>query len=107
MAVTYKDNITRAWQKREQRKIEEKDAKSLYVWLWGTWCCFEMRHARGIWVAQSVLHPTLAQVMISWFVGLSLKSGSVLTAQNLEPASDCVTPSLLSLPTCMFSLSQK
>ena len=43
------------------------------------------------------LSPTLARVMISWFVGSSPISGSVLTAQSLEPASDSVSPSL-SLP---------
>ena len=37
---------------------------------------------------------TLAQVMISKFVGLSPASGSVLTAQSMEPASDSVSPSL-------------
>ena len=40
------------------------------------------------WVAQLVKHPTSAQVMISWFVSSSPALGSVLTAQNLEPASD-------------------
>ena len=45
-------------------------------------------------MAQSVKHPTLAQVMISQFVGLNLTSGSVLTAQSLEPASESVSPSL-------------
>ena len=50
-------------------------------------------------MAQSVGCPTSAQVMISQFVGLSPASGSVLTAQSLEPASDFVSPSLsLSLP---------
>ena len=49
---------------------------------------------RGAWVAQSVKCPTSAQVMISWFVSLSLASGSVLTAQSLEPASDSVSASL-------------
>ena len=49
---------------------------------------------RGTWVAQSIKHPTLAQVMILRFMGLSPASGSVLTAQNLEPASDSVFPSL-------------
>ena len=39
---------------------------------------------RDAWVAQLVNHPTLAWVMISWFVGLSSTSGAVLTAQNLE-----------------------
>ena len=37
----------------------------------------------GAWVAQSVEHPTLAQVMISWFMSSSPASGSVLTAQSL------------------------
>ena len=39
----------------------------------------------GAWVAQSVKHPTLAQVVISWLVSLSPTSGSVLTALSLEP----------------------
>ena len=54
-------------------------------------------------------HPTLAQVMISWLMGSSPMSGSVLTAQNLESASDCVSPSL-SLPLPFLhsvSVSQK
>ena len=54
-------------------------------------------------MAQSVKHLTSAQVMISWFVTLSPSSGSVLTAQNLEPALDSVSPSL-PLP-CSRSLS--
>ena len=56
-------------------------------------------------------HPTLAQVMVSRFVGSSPTSGSVLTAQSLEPASDSVSPSLSdpSSPTHTLglSLSQK
>ena len=48
----------------------------------------------GAWVAQSVERPTWAQVMISRFVGSSPASGSVLTVQRLEPASDSVSPSL-------------
>ena len=55
----------------------------------------------------SVGHPggsvikllTLAQVMISLFVGWSLTSCSVLTAQSLETASDSVSPSLNPSPT--------
>ena len=46
----------------------------------------------GAWVAQAVKCPTLAQVMISRFVGLSPALGSVLTAQSLETASDSVSP---------------
>ena len=70
----------------------------------------------GAWVVQSVKCLTLAQVMISWFEGLSPVSGSVLTACSLQPAAClrfCVS---LSLPlphsqsaclTVSLSLSQK
>ena len=63
----------------------------------------------GAWVAQSVKHLTSAQVLISRSVSWSPASGSVLTAQSLEPASDSVSPPLsLPLPClCAFSLSQK
>ena len=70
---------------------------------------FQKKKGGGIvaWVAQSVEHPTLAQVMISWFVSSGPKMGSVLTAQSLEPASDAVSPSLsLPLPRSC-SVSQK
>ena len=63
----------------------------------------------GDLVAQSLKCPTLAQVMISGFVSLSPTSGSVLTAQSLEPALDSVSPSLsapLSIVLCL-SLTQK
>ena len=43
----------------------------------------------GAWVAQLVEHLTLAQVVISRFMSSSPTLGSVLTAQSLEPASDC------------------
>ena len=49
---------------------------------------------RGAWVAQSVKRLTSAQVMISRSVSSSPASGSVLTAQSLEPVSDSVSPSL-------------
>ena len=49
------------------------------------------------WGAQSVGHPTSAQVMISLLMSSSPASGSVLTAWSLDPASDSVSPSL-SLP---------
>ena len=45
-------------------------------------------------MAQSVEHPTSAQVMTSWFMSLNLASGSVLRAQSLEPALDSVSSSL-------------
>ena len=63
----------------------------------------------GAWVAQSVEPPTSAQVMISWFVSLSPASGSVLTAQSLEPASDFASPSLSTPHPLAFCLrlSQK
>ena len=56
-------------------------------------------------MAQSVERPTLAQVMISWSVSWSPVSGSVLTAQSLEPASDSVSPSLSAPPPLMLCLS--
>ena len=65
--------------------------------------------AKGTWVAQSVERLTLARVVISQFVGLGPTSGSVLTAQSLEPALDSVSPSLSapSLLTLCLSLSLK
>ena len=60
---------------------------------------------RGAWVAQSVERPTSAQVMISRSVSLSPMSGSVLTTQILEPASDSVSPSLSDPPPFMLCLS--
>ena len=59
----------------------------------------------GAWVAQSVKHPILAQVVISRFVSWSPVSGSVLTAQGLEPASDSVSPIPQLLP-CSHCLSK-
>ena len=64
---------------------------------------------RGTWVAQMVKHLTLAQVMILRFVGSSPVSDSVLTAQSLEPVSDCVCVclSLCPSPARSLCLSQK
>ena len=61
---------------------------------------------RGAWVAQSVKRPTSAQVMISRSVGSSPASGSVRTAQSLEPVSDSVSPSLCDPPLFMLCLSK-
>ena len=69
----------------------------------------EKKKLRGAWVAQSVKHPTSAQVTISLSVSSSPASGSVLMAQSLEPVSDSVSPSLSDPPLFMLclSLSQK
>ena len=40
----------------------------------------------GAWVVQSVEFPTFAQVTSSRFVSPSPASGSLLSAQSLEPA---------------------
>ena len=56
-------------------------------------------------MAQTVECPTSAQVMIKWFLSLSPASGSVLTAQGLEPASDSVSPSLSAPSLLTFCLS--
>ena len=53
---------------------------------------------RSVLVAQSVECPTSAQVMISQLMSSSPASGSVLTAQNLEPASYFVPPYLSAPP---------
>ena len=58
------------------------------------------------WLSQLGIRLTSAQVMISQFVGSSPTSGSVLTAQSLEPASDSVSPSLCPSPArALFYLS--
>ena len=66
---------------------------------------FKIRKTRGGWVAQSVKLPTSAQVMMSRFMGLSPASGSVLTAQSLEPALDSVSPSPSAPSPLVLSLS--
>ena len=58
-------------------------------------------------MAQSVERQISAQVMTSQLVSLSPASGSVLTAQSLEPASDPVSPSLSAPSLLMLSLSLK
>ena len=69
------------------------------------WDCKDLKTPPwGAWVAQSVKHPTSAQVMISPFeVSLtSVNSGSL----SLDPALDSVAPSL-SAPPHSLSVSQK
>ena len=56
-------------------------------------------------MAQLVKRPTSAQVMISQFMGLSPESGSGVTAQSLESASDSVSPSLSLLLPCSHAVS--
>ena len=58
-------------------------------------------------MAPPVERPTLAQVMISRFVGSSPISGSVLTARGLEAASDSVSPSLSARPLLTLCLLLK
>ena len=60
---------------------------------------------RGASVAQSVKRLTSAQVVISQFVGSSPASGSGLTAQGLELASDSVSQSLSAPPRLILCLS--
>ena len=58
-------------------------------------------------MAQLVMRPTWAQVMISGFLSLSPSWSSVLTAQSLEPASDLMSPSLSVSALLTLSLSLK
>ena len=64
------------------------------------------RGSWGTWVAQSVKRPTSVQVTISRSVSSSPTSGSGLTAQSLEPASDSVSPSLSAPPPFVLSVSK-
>ena len=61
--------------------------------------------ARGSWVAWSVEHPTLAQIMILWSMNLTSVSGSVLSAKSLETASYSVSLSVHLFPTHSLSFS--
>ena len=65
----------------------------------------EVMRSLGAWVARSLRHPTLAQVMIPRFMGLSPVLGSVLTAWSLQPVSDSVSPSLSAPPPLSLYLS--
>ena len=69
----------------------------------------ELSMMRSAWVARWLQRPTSAQVAISLSVSSSPASGSVLTAQSLEPVSDSVSLSLSDPPPFMLclSLSQK
>ena len=57
-----------------------------------------------LWVAQSVKRLTSPEVMISWLVSLSPLSGSVLTAQSLELASESMSLALSACRLLMLSL---
>ena len=86
----------------QRRKLQETKKSIRKITL-------ERMYSCSAWVAQSVERPTLAQIMILWFMNSSPALGSVLTAQSLEPALDSVSPSLSAPPLLMLclSLSQK
>ena len=65
---------------------------------------YKVTWKRGAGVAQSVKQLTLAQVMISQFVGLSPTSVSVLTAQSLELLR-ILSPSPSAPPPLVLSVS--
>ena len=64
-----------------------------------------MKELRVALVAQSVKRPTSAQIMISWFLGLSPMLGSVLTARSLAPALDSMSTSVSSPHPFTLSLN--
>ena len=81
---------------------------SIKIWTFKGKKVIKIAISWGIWEAQLLEHLTSAQVIISWFMGLSPVLDSVLTAQSLEPAKDSVSPSLSAPPLLMLcSLSQK
>ena len=57
-------------------------------------------------MAQLVKCPTSVYIMMSWLMGSSPTSDSVLTAHSLEPAQDSLSPSL-SAPPPAHTLSLK
>ena len=65
-----------------------------------------MKSCGGAWVVQSIEHLTSAQVTISLFLSLSPTSGSVLTAQSLEPPWDSMSPFFSAPPLLLLCLSQ-
>ena len=67
--------------------------------------CYRNSNVRSGWLAQSVKRLTSAQATISRFVSSSPASGSALTAQSPEPASDSVSPSLSAPPPLSLSPS--
>ena len=90
---------------RGRRDLEPKEVAAANS-SWNTICSSKSCSAWGTWVAQSVEPLTLAQVMISRFMSSSPASGSVLTAQSLEPALNSVSPSLCPSPARALSLSK-
>ena len=60
---------------------------------------------RGTWVAQSVKHPTLAQVMVLQFINSNPVSGSVLKTQSPQPALDSVSHCLFGSPLLLLPLA--
>ena len=57
-------------------------------------------------MTQSLKRPTSVGVVISWLTGSSPASGSVLTAENLELASDSVSLFLSAPPPLRVCLSK-
>ena len=84
--------------------ILHSEHQQQFLWLYAS---HKSYNVWGAWVALSVERLTLGQVMISRFTSSSPASGSLLTAQSLEPASDSASPYLsaslsLLLALCLF-----
>ena len=68
---------------------------------------FQKVKNRGSWVAQSVKHPTLDFSSGHDLTVCDFKSHVMLCTNGVEPASDPLSPSLLSAPSLPFFLSLK
>ena len=79
MFIATLSTTAKVWQEPKRPSMDE--------WIKKMWY-------RGTWVAQSVEHPTSAQVTISQLMSSSPTLGSVLIARSLEPASYSGSPSL-------------
>ena len=100
-------HIYRERDSRNVKVLSPKLALGARIWVWTLSLHIGQLKwtTRGAWVAQSVKHPTSTQVTISWSGSSSPASGSGLMAQNLEPVSHSVSPSLCPSPVHALSLS--
>ena len=103
-------SVDGATRQETEGNLHSKPARNYSYSFQGNECCWQPHELKsrffpGAWVAQSVKHPTWAQIMISWLMSLSSASGSTLTAQSLEPASGSVSLSLSAPPLLALSLS--
>ena len=83
-----RDNAAQRAEDANIPPLLQRRALTSHIW--------DVGRSRGAWVAPSVEHPTLAQVMTSWCGSLSPALDSLLSAQS--PLQILCLPFSLSLP---------